>query len=164
MRSAWGHVTHPCQLVGLRVWEVTSGQSITVRRRTSSRGWVPRCAKVLPRCTLSLFLREPAHSMPSSGLLRERVRERKSMYVPCRLLGRLLESGCEGQFVSPSLVPWTFPRICHMSRGCQNAQWAQGGRGPRSRSMGLGLCHRELRTHCWGHSDEQEKQSLVVEL
>lgn len=160
MRSAWGHVTHPCQR-GLRVWEVTSGQEhygpqTNQLQRAGYQG-VPG--------TLSLFLREPGPLHAILGALKRESEREKEHVCALQTPGEASRIRLLGQFVSPLLVPWTFPRICHMPRGCQNAQWAQGRSwGPKKQERGCDSATRELRTHCWGHSDEQDKQSLVVEL
>lgn len=50
-----------------------------------------------------------------------------------------------------------------MPRGGQDAQWTQGrSRGPKKQERGSDSATRELRTYCWGHSDGQDKKSLVV--
>lgn len=154
MRSAWGHVTHPCQR-GLWVWEVTSGQEhYSPQTNQFQRAGYPGV-----RGTLSLFLREPG---PLHAILgarkRESERERKSVFVPCGLLGRLLESGCEGN-LCPLTGSVDFPK------DLPHATWAQGrSRGPKKQEHGSDSVTRELRTYCWGHSDGQDKQSLVVGL
>lgn len=159
MCSAWGHVTHPCQR-GLRVWEVTSGQE----RYGPQTNQLQRAGYQGVPGTLSLFLREPGPLHAILGALK-RVRERKSMYMPCRLLGRLLESGCEGNLCPPHWFRGLSQGFATCHVGARMPSGPRGGRGgPRSRSMGSDSATRELRTHCWGHSDEQDKQSLVVEL
>ena len=141
LRSAWGHITHPCQR-GPWVREVNSGPQTNQLQRPGCQG-VPG--------TLSLFLREPGPLPAILGALKSE-RERKSMYVPCGLLGRLLESGCEGHLRPPSLVLWTFPKICHMPCGGQDAQ---GARWPKKQESGSDSATCEPRTWYRGHTAGQ---------
>lgn len=134
MRSAWGHVTHPCQR-GPWVGEVTSGQE----RYGPQTNQLQRAGCQGVPGTLSLFLREPGPLPAILGALK-RERERKNMYVPCGLLGRLLESGCEGHLRPPR---W----FCGLSQGFATCHVGarmpsgsgRGHRGPRSRRVALTL-------------------------
>ena len=137
---------HPCQQ-GPWVGEVNSGPQTNQLQRPGCQG-VPG--------TLRLFLREPGPLPAILGALKSE-RERKSMYVPCGLLGRLLESGCEGHLRPPH---W----FCGLSQGF--ATWLVGTRmprgtgSPRSRRVALTL---PLVNQGHGAGDiQQDRQSLVV--
>lgn len=135
MRSAWGHVTHPCQR-GLRVWEVTSGQEhygpqTNQLQRAGYQG-VPG--------TLSLFLREPGPLHAILGALKRESEREKEHVCALQTPGEASRIRLLGQFVSPLLVPWTFPRICHMPCGARMPSGPRGGHGgPRSRSVAVTL-------------------------
>ena len=132
LRSAWGHVTHPCQR-GLWVWEVTSGQE----RYGPQTNQLQRAGYQGVLGTLSLFLREPG---PLHAILGARKRERKSVFVSCGLLGRLLESGCEGNLCPPHWFCGLSQGFATCHVGARLPSGPRGGHGgPRSRSVALTL-------------------------